>query len=141
VARPAESPKIVPRTGARIMDPKKRNFITQLFSWALAAPLALLAVRAFAQNPSPKLPKGDTPVYDGRNDPFDNNPSKVDPKQILKQNQSQIHDDVEKLFVLASGLKDEVEKTDSVSVLSLAMVTKAEQIEKLAKQIKNLARG
>ncbi len=65
----------------------------------------------------------------------------MDPKQILKQNQSQIHDDVEKLFVLASGLKDEVEKTDSVSVLSLAMVTKAEQIEKLAKQIKNLARG
>ncbi len=53
------------------MDPKKRNFITQLFSWALAAPLALLAVRAFAQNPSPKLPKGDTPVHDGRNDPFD----------------------------------------------------------------------
>ena len=52
------------------MDPKKRNFITQLISWTLAAPLALLAVRAFAQNPSPKLPQGNTPVYDGRNDPF-----------------------------------------------------------------------
>ncbi len=122
------------------MDPKKRNFITQLFSWALAAPLAPLAISAFAQKTSPKLPKGDTPVYDGRNDPFDT-ATQPDPKQVLKQNQSQIHDDVEKLFVLASGLKDEVEKTDSVSVLSLAMVTKAEQIEKLAKQIKNLARG
>jgi len=123
------------------MDPKKRNFITQLFSWALAAPLALLAVRAFAQNPSPKLPKGDTPVYDGRNDPFGDSAAKPDPKQILKQNKEQIHDDVEKLYALASELKDEVEKTDSANVLSLTMVGKAEQVEKLAKQIKNLARG
>jgi hypothetical protein len=123
------------------MDPKKRNFITQLFSWALAAPLALLAVRASnAQNPTPKLPQGNPPVYDPHNDPFDTTP-KVDPKQILKQNKDQIHDDVEKLYALATELKDEVEKTDSVNVLSLAMVGKAEQVEKLAKQIKNLARG
>jgi hypothetical protein len=123
------------------MDPKKRNFITQLISWTLAAPLALLAVRAFAQNPSPKLPQGPTPVYDGRNDPFGGGAAKPDPKEILKQNKDQIHDDIEKLYVLASELKDEVEKTDSVNVLSLAMVGKAEQVEKLAKQIKNLARG
>jgi hypothetical protein len=124
------------------MDPKKRNFITQLFSWTLAAPLALLAVRAFAQNPSPKLPAGNTPVYDGRNDPFGGDAAaKPDPKQILKQNKDQIHDDIEKLYVLATELKDEVEKTDSVNVLSLTMVAKAELVEKLAKQIKNLARG
>jgi hypothetical protein len=123
------------------MDPKKRNFITQLFSWMLAVPLALLAARAFAQNPSPKLPKGDTPVYDGRNDPFGDTTSRPDPKQLLKQNKDQIHDDVEKLYVLATELKSDVEKTDSVNVLSLAMVSKAEQVEKLAKQIKNLARG
>jgi hypothetical protein len=124
------------------MDPKKRNFITQLFSWALAAPLALLAVRtAFAQNPTPKLPTGNAPVYDGRNDPFGTANAKPDPKEILKQNKDQIHDDVEKLYTLATELKDEVEKTDSVNVLSLAMVAKAELVEKLAKQIKNLARG
>ena len=122
------------------MDPKKRNFITQLFSWTLAAPLALLAIRAFAQNPSPKLPQSNPPV-DSHNDPFGSAAAKPDPKQILKQNKDQIHDDVEKLYVLASELKDEVEKTDSVNVLSLAMVGKAEQVEKLARQIKNLARG
>jgi hypothetical protein len=123
------------------MDPKKRNFITQLFSWALAAPLGLLAVRAFAQNASPKVPQSNPPVFDGHNDPFGGAAAKPDPKQILKQNKDQIHDDVEKLYVLASELKDEVEKTDSVNVLSLAMVGKAEQVEKLARQIKNLARG
>jgi hypothetical protein len=125
------------------MDPKKRNFITQLLSWAFAVPLALLAIRAaFAQqNPSPKLPPGNTPVYDGRNDPFGDSAPKPDPKQVLKQNKEQIHDDVEKLYTLATELKDEVEKTDSANVLSLAMVNKAEQVEKLAKQIKNLSRG
>jgi hypothetical protein len=125
------------------MDPKKRNFITQLFSWAFAAPLALLAVRAaFAQqNPSPRMPAGNPPVSDGRNDPFGDPAAKPDPKLILKQNKEQIHDDVEKLYTLASELKDEVEKTDSANVLSLTMVNKAEQVEKLAKQIKNLSRG
>ena len=125
------------------MDPIKRNFITQLFSWTLAAPLGLLAVRATCaqQNSSPKLPQGIPPVNDGRNDPFGDNAVKPDPKQILKQNKDQIHDDVEKLFVLATELKDEVEKTDSVNVLSMAMVNKAEQVEKLARQIKNLSRG
>jgi hypothetical protein len=124
------------------MDPKKRNFITQLFSWAFTAPLALLAIRAaFAQNPGPKLPSGNPPVNDGRNDPFGDGAARPDPKQMLKQNKDQIHDDVEKLYTLASELKDEVEKTDSANVLSLAMVGKAEQVEKLARQIKNLARG
>lgn len=125
------------------MDPKRRNFITQLFSWAFAAPFALLVIRAgFAQqNPSPRLPAGNTPVYDGRNDPFGDSAAKPDPKQVLKQNKEQIHDDVEKLYVLATELKDEVEKTDSANVLSLAMINKAEQVEKLAKQIKNLSRG
>jgi hypothetical protein len=34
-----------------------------------------------------------------------------------------------------------VEKTDSTTVLSLAMLKKAEEIEKLAKQIKDRAKG
>jgi hypothetical protein len=125
------------------MDPKKRNFITQLFSWAFAAPLALFAIRAaFAQqSPSPKLPTGIPPGYGGNNDPLGGGTARPDPKQMLKQNQDQIHDDVEKLYALASELKEQVEKTDSANVLSLSMVGKAEQVEKLARQIKNLARG
>jgi hypothetical protein len=123
------------------MDPKKRNFITQLFSAALAAPLGLLALRAFAQNPTPKFPKGEEPAHDGRNDPFDTSGTKVDPNAILKKNKDQIHDDVEKIYALATELKTEVEKVDSTNVLSLTIVQKSEQIEKLAKQVKNLARG
>jgi hypothetical protein len=48
---------------------------------------------------------------------------------------------VEKLFQLASELKEQVEKTDSSQVLSLALVRKAEEIEKLAKEIKSRSAG
>src|SRR5438045_2208974 len=48
---------------------------------------------------------------------------------------------IEKLFQLASELKVEVEKTDSVQVLSVPLLKKAEEIEKLAKSIRSRAIG
>ena len=68
-------------------------------------------------------------------------PPKLDPKLILEANQKEIKKNVEKLFDLASELKAEVEKTDSVQVLSLAMLRKTEEIEKLAKDIRSRAKG
>jgi predicted methyltransferase len=62
-------------------------------------------------------------------------------KVALQENDKSIKKSVEKLFQLASELKAEVDKTDSVQVLSLAMVRKAEEIEKLAKDIKSRAKG
>jgi hypothetical protein len=62
-------------------------------------------------------------------------------KALLEERQKNIKKDVEKLYELAAQLKTEVEKTDSTTVLSLAMLKKAEEIEKLAKQIKDRARG
>jgi hypothetical protein len=128
--------------GASIMDLRKRSLITQVMTWAFGAPLALLGIRAFAQLPSQQGPQSPIPQHANPNDPFpDNNGPKIDEKKILKQNDETIKGDVEKLYDLASDLKKEVEKTDSVNVLSLPMIQKAEQIEKLAKQVKNLARG
>ena len=62
-------------------------------------------------------------------------------KTLLEQNQKDIKKNIEKLFQLASELKDEVEKTDSVTVLSVAMLRKTEDIEKLARQIRDKAKG
>jgi hypothetical protein len=62
-------------------------------------------------------------------------------KAMLEERQKNIKKDVEKLYDLAADLKKEVEKTDSTTVLSLAMLKKAEAIEKLAKQIKDRAKG
>lgn len=62
-------------------------------------------------------------------------------KAMLEERQKNIKKDVEKLYNLAEQLKSEVEKTDSTTILSLAMVKKAEEIERLAKQIKDRAKG
>ncbi|MGA7854279.1 MAG: hypothetical protein WCA15_13210 [Candidatus Acidiferrales bacterium] len=127
------------------MDFKKRSFVLQVMAWAMAAPFALLGVRAFAQMQGQQNPQNPMPVPmpgpHNPNDPFPDNGPKIDEAKILKANNQQIHDDVEKLYDLASDLKKEVEKTDFANVLSLPMMQKAEQIEKLAKQVKNLARG
>ena len=62
-------------------------------------------------------------------------------KAALEENEKEIKKKVDKLFQLATELKDEVDKTDSAKVLCLAMLKKAEEIEKLAKDIKSRAKG
>jgi hypothetical protein len=64
-----------------------------------------------------------------------------DPKALLKENQKKLRHDVEHLVELAGELKKEADETDQTDVLSLTFIRKAEEIEKLAKQIKSLARA
>jgi nucleotide-binding universal stress UspA family protein len=71
----------------------------------------------------------------------DAHPPKIDPKPILEANQREIKKSVEKLYDLASELKAEVEKTDSTHVLSVAMLRKTDEIEKLAREIRSRAKG
>jgi hypothetical protein len=62
-------------------------------------------------------------------------------KHMLDENQKEIKKKVERLYDLASELKTEVEKTDSSKVLSLNLIKKAEEIEKLAHDIKSRSKG
>jgi hypothetical protein len=78
---------------------------------------------------------------DASNSPNSANLPASSSKAMLEERQKSIKKDVEKLYELAAQLKTEVEKTDSTTVLSLAMLKKAEEIEKLAKQIKGHAKG
>ncbi len=68
-------------------------------------------------------------------------PGTPNKKVIDPQSQKQIREDIARLYEIASELKGEVERTDANSTLSVTLVKKAQQIEKLAKQIKELARG
>ena len=99
---------------------------------------------------TPALFYGQKPVMQGTGDPSQPNGrgGGVDPtmeanarKTLLEQNEKDIKKNTDKLFQLASELKDEVDKTDSSKMLSLALVKKAEEIEKLARQIKERAKG
>jgi hypothetical protein len=101
---------------------------------AASIPTGLLA---YSQEPPPPPKRGMEKQRDGE----DANLPKADPKLLLEANQKEIKRDVEHLYDLASELKAEVEKTDSVQVLSLTMLRKTEEIEKLAKGIRSRAKG
>jgi hypothetical protein len=59
----------------------------------------------------------------------------------LLQNEKEFREGVERLYQLASDLRDELQKTMTTDVLSIRMVKKTEEIEKLAKLLKNKAKG
>jgi len=119
------------------MDQQKRDLISALTVAVMVAPLMIFARGAFARQGT-----GRRPPMPGENLPDASmQPPSVDPRRIQEQNQKKILEDIEKLYKLAGELKDEVEKTDSKNTLSLAMIQKAKEVEKLAKQIANLAIG
>jgi len=87
---------------------------------------------------APNLPPKPRPAQE----PDADNPNLPSPeKQMLEDNNKDIHKKVERLYQLATELKAEVDKTDSTKVLSLNLVKKAEEIEKLAHDIKNRSKG
>ena len=56
-------------------------------------------------------------------------------KEANKKRQQDIRDETDKLFQLATELKAAVDKTNE-NMLSLDVIKKAEQVEKLAKKVK-----
>ena len=68
-------------------------------------------------------------------------PPRADPKVHLKEDQKALRHDVDHLLQLAKDLKDESDKTPETDVLSLSLVKKAEDIEKLARQIRDRIRA
>jgi hypothetical protein len=106
---------------------------------ALAAAAALNAMPQrpnIEARPSPNTPDPAHPW--GLGGPRD---KPQDSKTMDKQNQAEVKSSVEKLYVLVSELKEQVEKSDASAVLSVAVVKKSQQIEKLAKHVKDLAKG
>ena len=61
-------------------------------------------------------------------------------QEVDRQNQQEIRLEVQRLYAMATELKDEMDKTNANAVLSLSVVKRAQDIEKLAKQIKDRAK-
>jgi hypothetical protein len=117
---------------------------------ASAVCLALLApylVRAFPQRPEPEpqpRPSANAPKNEnvpmGLEGGMPSDDAKQQRLRLDKENQKQIRLEVQQLYSMVSELKDEVGKTDPNSVFSVTIVKKAQEIEKLAKNIKNRAK-
>ena len=118
----------------------RRKFLSGC-TGAGAVALLTISLRGQARPPQAR-PAGTGSGTDAANaDGSEPMPEKSPTKAMLEANEKDIKKNIEKLFQLASDLKTEVEKTDSSQVLSLVMLKKADEIEKLAHDIKTRAKG
>jgi hypothetical protein len=107
----------------------------------LAMAVGSLSLGAAAQSPpKPKPGTGSVPAGPAPESSDTANPMSPT-KAMLEANDKEMKKKVERLYQLAGELKESVEKTDSARVLSLEMVKKAEEIEKLAREIKTRSKG
>lgn len=131
-------------------------FRSPALSWCLLAlrkvsvPAVMLATLAtgrmlHSQQTPPSPPNLDRPylIPEANRLPDSNDQMKLRDQQSKKQNfeaanterKRQINDDSARLLKLATDLKAEVQKTNK-DTLSLAVIRKAEEIEKLARDVK-----
>ncbi len=108
---------------------------------ALLAPswshLIMAAQRPIIPPPKPAPAETQNAAQQEANSP-DANAAK---RAILLRNEKEFRQGVERLYQLTGDLRDEVQKTMTTDVLSLRMVKKTEEIEKLAKALKTKAKG
>jgi hypothetical protein len=74
-----------------------------------------------------------------------NAPRGIDPqtaKRVMAaKNEKEFREGIEKLYQMATELRDELAQAPKMNVLSVHMYKKTEEIEKLAKQLKSKAKG
>jgi hypothetical protein len=95
--------------------------------WAAKTPAAAASVAIAGAEESPQ--------FSPRQDPAQKEMQERMYKEANKKRQQDIRQDTDKLFELATELKASVDKTNE-NMLSLDVVRKAEQVEKLAKKVK-----
>jgi hypothetical protein len=98
----------------------------------------------------PTMPKPGTPTRDpvglpgmGRDSDTDPMLDKLAAQQAKSRNldrQKRLEADTERLLALATDLKQQVDKTDK-NILSVDVIKKAEEIERLAKSVKERMKG
>ena len=119
----------------------RRSLLETMMTGAAILPVAPW-LTAVVQSPQP-MPSPNAP----RNQ---NIPAGMDGPDLIKQqngpahrmvNQDQIVASVEQLYKLVSELRDQAQHTNLNETFPLTFVKKAQQIEKLAKQIKEHAKG
>ena len=99
--------------------------------------LAAGAVWAAQQGPpASKLP----PLFPPPEPPETARTPKRD-RAILKANRDAVAKDVTRMSELVEALQKQLKENDSADILSLDVIHKSEEIEKLAKHVRDLVRG
>lgn len=116
----------------------RRDFIAAM---AVTGAMRSVCISAVWGGQLPQATQPPRATQDKPDEPPDNPNTGSREKKLLEENEKDIKKKVEKLYELATELKAEVDKTDSSKVLSVAMLKKTEEIEKLAKDIRNRSKG
>ncbi len=121
------------------MRETRRTFV---LAAAAAGSMAVTDVLLFAQRPI--IPPPHPQPAETRNPAeIHSNPQAIaaTKRAMLLKNEKEFREGVERLYQLTGELREEVQKTTTTEVLSVRMVKKTEEIEKLAKLLKNKAKG
>jgi hypothetical protein len=100
--------------------------------------LILMLVPGFGQTAPPPLPRLPNPA-----EPADPTRERIEKEMARKANeerQAQLRRDTDRLFKLATELKTSVDKSNQ-NMLSVDVIKKAEEIEKLAHSVKEKMKG
>jgi len=126
------------------MIESRRRLLT-MFAGAtgvLAAEPILTGLQSTYRRPTQPKPSPDKPdphyptVLENPNATPSSSKSVID-----QQTQKELRIEIARLSELVNELQEQLEKTDATATLSVSVVKKAQEIEKLAKKIKDRAKG
>lgn len=130
------------------MFESRRRLLTTLTAVAAFAALDELSPYLLAQVPQPHpapspRPSPNAPKNENAPMGLEGLPTKTTPRQgdLNRQLQTTIREEVDKLCAMANDLKHDMLTANPSETLSLSFVKKAQAIEKLAKQIREQAKG
>ena len=114
---------------------ERRSFLKKL-SGAAASFLLL-------QDPPIPTPRVRTPVNPPKGEEKQNSesPTSVAPKARLQEQEKELRETAEQLFAKVGDLRTELAKTPTARVFSIGIFKQSQEIEKLAKRLKNCARA
>ena len=122
------------------MEASRRKAVSLMLGMVPGTLLAQVTGQRPAPPGMPQAPDPLNPMGKSDGDPI---VGRAEEKQVIVRNterQRRLIADTDKLLVLATELKLDVEKTDK-NILSVDVVKKADEIERLAKSVKDRMKG
>ena len=99
------------------------------------------------QHPSPPAPQPrqspNAPTNQNVPQGLEREPTSIETSRVspnMQNNEEELRANIQRMYRLVREMKDEVDKTNSNIVLDVSLVKRAQEIEKLAKRIKNQAK-
>jgi len=125
-----------------IMGETRRRFLTTLAAAASCSVATHGTVSRQVRNTKPfPTPPASAETQNPAEKDRTSSDSQSAKRAALKQNEKEFRAGVDRLYQLASELKQEVDKTGTLEVFSVRMYKRMEEIEKVAKLLKGRAKG